>query len=188
MIKLSVSYIDNNKAKNLEQAAGFPPFTRGYSCLVKETQLSSHIIPDFKINDYSDNAVINLFKEIISSKIKGLFKLDVPFDNSIKGTIYASVFRTILSIICNDLHNDNKALVFKFYGSIQNTDNDLNSLILATAAQIDYLIVDDFEKWKSLKLLSPNAPVDSLYGSKHLEQEIESIFFRLWPQIEKFLP
>ena len=63
----------------------------------------------------------------------------------------------------------------------------MNSLIFAKAAQIDYLIVDDLKYWKQIELLSPEIPVDSLYGSKHIEQEIEPIFYRLWGEIEKSL-
>ena len=187
MIKFFVPYKTNEKPIGSEQAAGFPPFTRGYSCLSKNIQLINNIDTDYKINDYLDNTIIDLFKEIISNNVtdKKELKLSIPFNENAVSASYVIVIRTLLSFVIKKSTN-NYVPVFTFYGNPENTNNELNTFILAKAAQIDYLVVDDLEKWTSIKLLCPEAPVDSLYGSEYLEKENEQIFLRLWKQIEKF--
>ena len=44
MIKFFVPYKTNEKPISSEQAAGFPPFTRGYSCLSINIQLINNIL------------------------------------------------------------------------------------------------------------------------------------------------
>ena len=183
MIKFPVSYTANNKAIEPEQAAGFPPFTRGYSCVYKNIQLTNDVKTDFSIFDYKDETLVNLFKSLFSSKSKGLIKLSIPPNVNNEILIYLRLLRCLLSVISKEKYSDPKYVFFEFYGATIKHTNNLNTLILAKAAQVDFLIIDDTEYWHSLQNLCPTVPVDNMYGSDELETQTEKIFCRLYPLI-----
>lgn len=187
MINFSVTYSTNKKAEVLEQAAGFPPFTRGYAVLSKNVQISNYKDTDFVLEEYTDENIIDLFTQIISRKIKGTLPLNVPFTGNVEEIIYLRVLRTLLAFISDKLHNNPTLTKFEFYGNNVNESVSLNTLVFANAAQLDVLIVNNMLQWKSIQQLISPTPVDILYGSSFLEDETVIIFFRLWKQILKTL-
>lgn len=188
MINFEINYIKNKKAELLEQAAGFPPFTRGYSAISQPIQIKSNLKSDFRITDYTDESIKQLFSQIISNQTKGQISLNVPFNGTTNEVTYIRVFRTLLSFISAKLYNNASAIQFEFYGEYIKPVASLNCLLFAKAAQLDVLLVNDIENWLPIENLVPQTPVDSFYGSYDLEKETSAIFFGLWKQMHKILP
>lgn len=187
MINFEVTYIKNKKTAILEQAAGFPPFTRGYSTVSRPTKISVNIKSEFSITDYTDESIIELFNQIILRQVKKKISLGIPFSGIVQEVIYIRVLRTLLAFISDQLYDNPTETKFEFIGEFQNPVTSLNSLVFANAAQLDTLVVNNKENWEPIKELIPHTPVDSLYGSSDLENETSTIFFRLWKQIENLL-
>lgn len=187
MINFSVNYIKNTNAGLLEQAAGFPPFTRGYASVDKSTRISKESENLFALTDYSYEEIIQLFSQIISSKAKGKISLNLPFRGTVEEVIAIRVLRTLLAFTSDKIHNNATTVQFEFYGDHKNKTASLNTLLYANAAQIDNLLVDNINDWVPIKQLLPQTPTDSLYGSTYLEKETSTLFFSLWKQIEDLL-
>ena len=184
MINFSVTYNTNKKAEFLEQAAGFPPFTRGYSVLGKSVHIASFTDTDCLLKAYTDQNIVDLFIQIISRQAKEKVSLNVPFTGKANEIIYLRVLRTLLAFVSDKLYNDPGQIQFEFYGIHSDDSPSLNTIIFAHAAQLDVLTVNNTVDWIPIQQLIPATPVDSLYGSSYLEQETAIIFFRLWKQIE----
>lgn len=185
MTNFTITYKTNKKADLLEQAAGFPPFTRGYSVISKKVQISSSMSTDFTLTDYNDENIIQLFKEIISRQAKGEFSISLTFIGKVTEIIYLRVLRTLLAFVSDKLHNNAALIKFEFYGINSNEHPSLNTLVFANAGQLNGLIVNSTSEWSVIQKLIKTTPADSLYGSSYLEHETEILFFRLWKQIEE---
>lgn len=187
MINFSVTYNNNKKAEHLEQAAGFPPFTRGYSALGKNVVITNFTDTDFKLTEYTDENIVHLFTQIISRQAKGTFSLKLPFAGNTDEIIHLRVLRTLLAFVSDKLHKNATLAKFEFYGLNTSEFPSINTFVFANAAQLDVLFVNNTSTWESIQKLTPVIPVDSLYGSSYLEQETEVSFFRLWKKITPIL-
>ena len=116
-----ISKTSNPNLNTPEQAAGFAPFTRGYY----STALKIEFISDFEtVNLYEINnneTIVNVFKEIISKKIKGDIHL------KIHKAEMAPILRTLLALI-NQI-TFKQALYSKFIFYTDLTSIELLSLI-----------------------------------------------------------
>ena len=187
MINFPVTYNNNKKEELLEQAAGFPPFTRGYSVLAKNVVIANFTDTDFTLTEYTDENIVHLFIQIISRQAKDTLTLKLPFTGNIDEIIHLRVLRTLLAFVSDKLHKNATLAKFKFYGLNTSELSSINTLVFANAAQLDVLFVSNTSAWGSIQKLIPAIPVDSLYGSSYLEQETEVSFFRLWKKITPIL-
>ena len=187
MINFPITSKTNKKAGLPEQAAGFPPFTRGYSVLGKSVEIGGFKDADFTLTEYTDQCIINLFTQIISHQAKEKISLNLPFTGKVDEIIYLKTLRTLLAFVSEKLHNNAALVKFEFYGICSNQVPSLNTLILANASQLSILTVNNTSEWEDIKQLTEIIPVDSLYGSSYIEHETEIVFFRLWKKIEAIL-
>ena len=187
MINFPVTYNNNKKAELLEQAAGFPPFTRGYSVLAKNVVIANFNDTDFTLTEYTDENILHLFTQIISRQAKGTLSLKLPFAGNTDEIIHLKVLRTLLTFVSDKLHKNATQAKFEFYGLNTSELPSINILVFANAAQLDVLFVNNTSAWRSIQKLIPAIPVDILDGSSYLEKETEIAFFRLWKKITPIL-
>lgn len=183
MINLSIPFQKNDKADILEQAAGFPPYTRGYTTISKSVAIENFKKADYTLLETDDNSIQNLFKEIITNKPKGNITLNVNFKGTYEDVIIVRVLRTLLAFVSDNIFNNASIIQFQFFGVYNYNEISLNALLFATAAQIDTLTVENNFNWLPLNSLINQTPVDNLYGSSFLENETSETFFRLWKLI-----
>ena len=186
MIKFTIPFKKNIKVDELEQAAGFPPYTRGYNTVSKNVKLcNKKSALDFLLTDFSDESILTLFTQIINKKVKGKISLEVPFSGNPKDIIYTKILRTLLAFVSDKLYNNAAIVKFDFFGDCTASNTLLNTLFFANTAQLDNLMVSNIDNWKIIAQILQKIPTDSLYGSEYLEKEIYTIFIRLWKLINK---
>ncbi len=174
-----LSKTSNPNLNTLEQAAGFPPFTRGYKSTALKIKFISGFgtINLFEINN--DISLIKLFKEIISKKIKGDIHLKIH-----KAEL-APILRTLLALINQITFNKAAYSKFIFYNELSKIElNDINSL---KAFQINYVKVQDLNIATFLLKQTNNFPVDPFYGSNDYQNFIEKHTLKYWNEIHTML-
>ena len=187
MISFPVTFKKNKKAALLEQAAGFPPFTRGYLTIATPVKIGEKLTADFTLANFSDSNIIDLFSQIILREAKGNISLSLPFVGTINEVIYIRLLRTLLAFVSEKLYNNAAIVQFEFYGDYSSEMVSLNTLMYANMAQIDVLFVEHTNDWEVIKKILPQAPIDNLFGADYLEKKTSTIFFSLWEQIKYLL-
>lgn len=184
-------FTTKNSRLEFEHAAGFPPYTRGYSAYDFKTEIitpTNHIEFDFVLSSFSIEAVFELFHTIIAKKIsknKLLLLINAPTTNELIST--TQILRTLLSLTNHTLHNTASSSQFCFYikaGDIQNVVIEYNYI---EAAQIDYFVVPE----NTIYLLnnSPKSvhPVNPFYGNLDIEEKTNTLVSALWKKISLLL-
>ena len=184
-------FTTKNSRLEFEHAAGFPPYTRGYSTYnfnPKTIPANKHIEFDFQLHSFSIEAIFELFQTIISKKpseIKLQLLINAPINNELISVI--QTLRTLLSLTNQILHHKDLYSQFCFYikaGDIQNVVIEYNYI---KAAQIDYFIVPE----NTIYLLnnSPKSvhPIDPFYGSLDIEEKTNTLVSALWKKISLLL-
>jgi len=187
MINFSIPFQTYNKAELLEQAAGFPPFTRGYTTVAKNIVLTSFKKSNYTLSNLNDESIHNLFKEIIADKPIGTITLNINFEGIISNVITVRVLRTLLAFTSDNLYNNPSIIQFEFFGVYQSNSTSLNTLFYANAAQLDFLTVSNKDNWEPLTTMITKTPIDNLYGSSYLKEKTSTVFFRLWTLVSKDL-
>ncbi len=194
MDKFSINYtkIDMPNLETL-QAAGYPPFTRGYYTHNFITQVNSiNLFSDqvhYHISKLSAIEMIQLFNQIISKKETILntpiVNLKFSFTNTINNVISIRVLRTVLACICNDLYEKPNALKFNFIAFAEGGNAISEIYNFANMAQINTLIIEENQYHTFLKIqtLLPKFPIDCLSGSKEIEEKTAYLFTKVYSKI-----
>ncbi|WP_010178431.1 hypothetical protein [Aquimarina agarilytica] len=197
MDKLYVNYIeiDMSNGKN-QQAAGFPPFTRGYHTHNFSTQVTTKkLFTDsihFRLSDFSVTQMTVLFNEIVLQKElhhkTTTINLKIPFTDAIDTIISIRTLRTVLACICDDLYKSPNTLKFNFIAFPEAINTIFNTHNLAKIAQVDTLVVNDrlYNTFIKIQSLLPKFPIDCLSGSKEIEEKTATLFLKVYSEFSSY--
>jgi len=171
----------------MEQAAGFPPFTRGYH----EYKFVPNIIPntktiitDFELSSIQPDAIFELFQDLENQiTLKSTFYLHLNVACNFQLIIFTRVLRTLLSIF--SIHKKNNSKIAKFHFIIKNEDtkNILTNHQYLQMSQVDTLLTNSECLFILNNTPKMHLPVDALYGSYELDRETKTIFSNVWGKI-----
>ena len=174
-----------------ELAAGFPPYTRGYKAFDFETKT---ITPnkegayDFELKSYSEDAIIDLFKQIIANptlnKELSLF-FGVPINIDLVSATRA--IRTVLALINQHQKKEASSSCFKFYSKGQEIDNLLIEYHFVKASQIDFFILSKKAQTLLKNVPETKIPIDPFFGNPNLDHATNTLINNVWEQIEPLL-
>ncbi|WP_010522810.1 hypothetical protein [Aquimarina agarivorans] len=194
MNSISVNYIAQElQNQDQQQAAGFPPFTRGYKTHQFVTTLKVALTTSqtihFELAEFSINNLVILFKQI-KTNIQTLdqaskVNLRIPITTATNTTIYTRVLRFLLAYICHDLFDNPSYLKFNFIAFAENIPSVASIYYLANMAQIDFIIVDPImlNRFKKIRNLLSSTPIDCLSGSHTIERDTASLISEICPKI-----
>jgi len=188
---MKIPYLDIN-INQKEQAAGYPPFTRGY----QEYSFNPDVITtkklpnfDYILQNSNPSDIIELFQKILNNNsLKPTFHLFLKLPINSEVIVITRILRTLLSLVCHLKTNTPSASKFCFY--LQNIDSHkiLNDYQYAQISQTNTLFTSDDESLFLFKSLPLNYfPIDSFYGSKLLEQKTNKLFENTWEKIYSVL-
>lgn len=168
-----------------EQAAGFPPFTRGYQTHSFSTEIiSDHNTFDFSLQSNSSDAIYKLFLFIIKNDYsKPQFHLLLDFPINAKTVVITKALRTILALINMEKNSNAETTKFHFY-----TKNEVPHKIVTTynytqLSQINTLITNNKCRFLLNAIPLNQEPIDSLYGSELIRNKVELLTTTIWKQI-----
>lgn len=176
---------------NKEQAAGFPPFSRGYEAFNFTPKIITprHLVNfDFVLQAHSEEAILKLFKEILSNDVlKPSIQLFLDFPVNEQLIITARLLRTLLALIGHLKYNQASISKFCFYTNSSNSPNILIEYQYVFASQINFFICD--ENYFTFIQNHPRSPipVDALYGSEIVNEEMNRLFNPIWTKIYSVL-
>jgi len=177
MNNLNIKYKDDIQLSEHEQAAGFPPFSRGYHTLAKKAKLITLLPENYIEVDFNEKGVSKLFSTLHKKEFSSEINIVFNFEGASSEIAYSIVLRTLLAIFLQKQKKDSNDYQFVFYAKSSNSS--LNTLNAANVIGIDFLIVSEIELWKRLEPFAAQFPVDPLYGNKLLIEKIEALFFSL---------
>lgn len=195
MDKFSINYTQiNMQNTENQQAAGFPPFTRGYHTHNFTTQIIPiNLFTDqihYHISELSVIPIIQLFDQIILQKetspnTTAIINLKIPFTNTINDIISIRVLRTVLACICNDLYKNPNTLKFNFIAFAEDTNTITEIYNFANIAQIDTLVSNEslYNIFIKIQPLLPKFPIDCLSGGKKIEEKTALLFTKVYSKI-----
>lgn len=173
-----------NSHEILEQAAGFPPFTRGYHQyqfipnIILEDEITAI---DFELLNSDSDAILQLFQNLWGqTNLKPIFHLKLNVDCDFQLIVLTRVLRTVLSLL--NFHKKGNPEITKFRFSIKNIDtkNILTKYQYLQMSQVDVLCTN-IESFFILNSTSKShLPIDALYGSQKLDTETSILFNKVW--------
>lgn len=185
------SNINKSDLSEIELAAGFPPFTRGYKAFNFETKTvvsSPKDTFDFELNEQSEDAILNLFTSVLPKNTsKKQFKLfiNTPINNDLVCTIRA--IRTLLALVNEYQKKEASFSSFLFYIKSQKLQKLLIEYHFVKASQIDFFVLSEkayavLENFSDTKL-----PIDPFYGNININQTTNRLIKNVWKKIQPIL-
>lgn len=179
--------IENLFLDSKEQAAGFPPFSRGYEALQFTPKIitAKHKVKyDFTLQTNSEEALFKLFEELVFSDILNpSIKLLLNFPIKEQSIVITRVLRTLLALIGQIKYSNASISKFCFYTKSSNPSNILTEYQYVLMSQINFFICDENYITLLKNHTSPPIPIDALYGSEILNRKTNKLFNSIWPKI-----
>lgn len=174
--------------KNIEeQAAGFPPFTRGYEVVDFQTVCTEDdkkIKIDFELTEISNQAITKVFQKILNSKTTKAeiyILMLTPFNEEM--IIATKVLRTLLSVVNLEWDNNASSSKFIFFAKNKQVNTIQLDYHFAMASQIHFLIASAKSKNYLEALPYHPEPIDPTYGNENIEQSIFNMVNEIWKKI-----
>ena len=184
MNNISITYKTNLLSLEKEQAAGFPPFTKGYHSIFKKIQLATSTPDNCITFSFTESSVVQLFEKLHTMELTNSINLKCTFSGKVNQLAYIVVLRTLLCLYLKQKNKDFNQIQFVFYANSETPS--LLSLHLAQAIGIDYFFTKNTEQITTIHKHISSQPVDPLYGNNTLKTKIERLFFNLKQKLDHF--
>jgi len=173
-----------------EQAAGFPPFTRGYFEYAFSPEISSNnelISFNYTLESNSPEAIYKLFQTLLkNNSFQPIFHLllHIPINSEL--VVVTKTLRTLFALV-NHLKSDN-ANTSKFHFYVENTDYQsiLTAYQYVEMSQVDTLIVSPKDEFLLGNFPETFTPIDPFYNSTVLDKKVETLTSKVWKKIQPY--